>query len=848
MKLMSKVVFNGLSSTEALARLKTNGYNELPSQKKRGILSTIWSVVTEPMLLLLISAGLVYLLIGDRNDALMLLGGALVIVGITLFQERKTENALEELKKLSNPKTYVIRNGVRQNIYSREVVVGDHILLREGDRVPADAMVMEQINLSADESILTGESFQVRKSASDKELEISKPGGDDLPFVFSGTMITQGRGIAQVVRTGVHTEIGKIGKSLSSIHDEDTLLKKETAKIVKAFALVGLSLCVLLALFIGVTRGDWTMALLSGLTLGMSMIPEEFSVVMLVFMTIGALRMSKRKVLTRHTASIETLGATNVLCVDKTGTLTMNRMKLTGLMTDGEFIKLSDKRKVNLNEKYHKLLEYSVLASHDDKFDPIEKEIFSRGIELFGSHDHIHETWELVKEYPLTGDLLAVSNVWKSRSMDHYVVATKGAPEAIIELCDLGATEKKSLHEMILEMSNNGLRIIGVAKAEYKKDELPSDQHKFKFRFIGFLGFIDPLRKSINDSIAECHRASIRVVMITGDYPGTATFIAKQIGLKNPDEYITGDELEKMNYQNLRERIKNVSVFARIVPEQKLIIVNAFKANGDVVAMTGDGVNDAPALKAAHVGIAMGKRGTDVARESADIVLLNDDFVSIVHAIRLGRRIFDNLRKSMSFIFSVHFPIAGMALIPILLNMPIVLLPAHIAFLELIIDPACSTIFEPVKEELDIMKRPPRSLKKALFDRATVIISSIEGISLLTIVFLVYIFAFINGHTEDQSRTMAFITIVLGDIFLITTNLSKTESVIKVLQKKNYAYYFIVSFTLLLLVIITTVPGPRELFHFAGLSPLSIAVSVGMALLGFFWFEGLKHIKNKNDA
>jgi len=833
---------NGLSTKTVNDRLLANGFNELPSQKKKGLIRLVLSVLSEPMLLLLVITGVIYLLIGSRNDALMLLGGALVIVFITIVQERKTENALEELKKLSNPRTYVIRNGVRQRIFSREIVVGDLIELREGDRVPADAIVTDQTNLTVDESILTGESVQVRKTASTELKEITKPGGDDLPFVYSGTLVTQGRGHAVVLKTGVKTEIGKIGVSLSEIREESTLLKKETAKLVRTFAFVGLSLCIALALVIGLTKNDWTGALLSGLTLGMSMIPEEFSVILLVFLTLGSLRLSRRKVLTRHSAAIETLGATSVLCVDKTGTLTLNKMRLVGLMANGEFILLKNSRNV-LNESFHKLLEYSVLASHNDKFDPIEKEIFSRGIKLFGSHDHIHETWKLIREYPISSKLLAISHVWKSRASDNFIVATKGAPETIIELCHVSATKKAALLSLISEMSSNGLRVIGVAKAEFKGDDLPDKQHDYNFEFVGFLGFVDPIKKSIKQSVSECHRASVRVVMITGDYPGTAKFIAKQIGLKNPDEYIDGSELERMDKRSLCERIKTVNVFARVVPAQKLIIVNALKANGDIVAMTGDGVNDAPALKSAQVGIAMGKRGTDVAREASDIVLLNDDFNSIVHGVKLGRRIFDNLRKSMSFIFSIHFPIAGIALLPALLNLPPVLFPAHIAFLELIIDPACSTVFESEKEEPYIMERPPRDLKKPLFDKKTSVLSMLQGLSLFAVVLLVYLISINTGMSEDTVRSTTFITIVFGNLMLIITNLSYTQHFVSILANKNKTLYIILFGTVAGLFFIFTIPGLRNLFHFGEIGFSNVLIAFGMSALSVAWFEGFKILK-----
>lgn len=835
----------GLTESIVRERLSKEGFNELPSQKRRSLFKIFFDVLKEPMLLLLLACGTIYMFLGERSDALMLLSFVLVVIGITFYQERKTEKALDALKSLSNPKALVIRDGVKLEIFSREIVREDLVVLQEGDRIPADSAILEETNLTIDESLLTGESVPVRKTIWNGKETIGVPGGENLPFVFSGTMVTQGRAIAVVLRTGINTEIGKIGKSLSVIQDEDTLLQKETARLVKTFALVGVVLCLLVVVLIGVIQHNWIGGLLSGLTLSMAMLPEEFGVVLLIFLTLGAWRMSKRKVLTRNKASIETLGAANVLCVDKTGTLTLNKMIFGGLMVDDSIIYTKSEGTVKLPEKYHRLLEYAILASHDDQFDPIERELFSRGKEFLGKHDHIHETWKLVKEYPLSRELMALSNVYRSRSDKSFVIASKGAPEAIIDLCHLNDKKKAEVMEKVRLMSLQGLRVLGVARSSTNKKQFPEIQHDFDFEFIGLIGFLDPVRKSVTASLKECYNAGIRVIMVTGDYPGTAQYVARQIGLENPDEFITGDDLRKMDHLTLRERIRTVNVFARVIPEQKLNIVNALKANGLIVAMTGDGVNDAPALKSAHIGIAMGEKGTDVARESADIVLLNDDFSSIVQAVKLGRRIFDNLRKSMAFIFSVHLPIAGMSLLPIIFNLPPVLLPAHIAFLELIIDPACSTVFESEKEERDVMNRPPRSLKKPLFDKETFTLSLLQGLSLLMVVLVVFVLSLNEGMTETQSRSMAFITIVSGNLMLIITNLSFTTHFVNILKNRNVALYAVLAGTIVCLGLVLFIPGLRSLFHFGSLSLLNIMLAVGMSSISIIWFEGFKALKNR---
>jgi len=839
----------GLSESEATKRLREEGYNELPSQGKQNILVIFLHVIFEPMLLLLLGAGLIYILLGEKQDAIMLLIFVFVVVGITFYQERKTERALEALKNLSSPRALVIRDGQQKRIPGREVVRDDFIILREGDRVPADAMVIFSSNLLVDESLLTGESLAVRKSEWDGVTSFIQPGGDDLPFVYSGTLIVQGHGISRVTGVGSHTEMGKIGKALQKITPEETLLKKETARLVKNFAIAGLILCSIVIIVYGITRGDWITGFLAGLSLSMAILPEEFPVVLMIFLSLGAWRMSKRHVLTRNTAAIEMLGAATVLCVDKTGTLTMNKMLLSSLFAKDNSFDLEKNGTKPLPETFHDLLEFGFLASQKDPFDPIEKEIKNTTEKFLSNTEHVHENWKLVREYPLSKHLLALSNVWESADRRKHVIAAKGAPEAIADLCHFSKEQTKELHVYVKQMTDKGLRVLGVAKSSFPEESLPDKQHDFEFEFVGLLGFVDPVRTEVAPSLKECYTAGMRLIMITGDYPGTAQHIGRQIGLKNPEDFITGPELTVMSREELQEKIKTVNIFARVVPEQKLAIVDALKANGEIVAMTGDGVNDAPALKSSHIGIAMGERGTDVARESSAIVLLNDDFSSIVQAVRLGRRIFDNLRKSISYIFSVHVPIAGMALIPILMGFPLVLLPAHIAFLELIIDPACSTVFEAEAEEKNIMDRPPRNLKERLFGRKNFLYSFIQGLSVLIAVIFVFLW-FYNGTpaNEDQARTLSFATLVIANIMLIVVNLSGSRSIIKTFNSKNKALWFVVAGALLSLVLILLVPLLRDLFHFSPipLTDFLIAALVGVACVS--WFKLFDIGKKKKHA
>ena len=831
---------SGLSGSEVTKILNENGYNEIISQSKKNIFVMLWKVVSEPMLLLLIGCGAIYLFMGEARDAIMLLFSVFVIIGITFVQERKTEKTLEALKNLSSPRALVIREGKQIRIAGREVVVGDIVIIREGDRVPADAVILSCENLSVDESLLTGESMPVRKIEGEEGLMQTRPGGDDLPFIYSGSLVVSGRGVAKVYSTGQKTEMGKIGKSLDSIKDEDTLLHKETAKIVSYVATVGFILCGAVVLFYIFVKGNLIQGLLSGLTLSMAILPEEFPIVLIVFLTLGAWRISKRKVLTRRSAAIETLGAATVLCTDKTGTLTLNKMELTSLYSKGSFYEVSNFASTDLPEKFHELLEFGMLASQKDPFDPIEKELNQIGNLYLKNTSHLHENWNLVKEYPLSKELLAVSHVWQSPNKDDFIIAAKGAPEAIIELCHLNSREKSEILKRVAGMSEKGLRVLGGARAVFSKKELPDEQDDFKFEFVGLYGFIDPVRSTAPGAVSEAYAAGMRVIVITGDFPGTAQYVAKKIGIENPEIYLTGEELEKMDEKELSEKIKTVNIFARIVPEQKLMIVNALKANGEIVAMTGDGVNDAPALKAAHIGIAMGERGTDVAREAASLVLLNDDFSSIVAAVRLGRRIYDNLRRAMGYILAVHVPIAGMSLLPLAFGLPVVLFPAHIVFFELIIDPACSTVFESEDEESEIMRRPPRNLLQPMLSPKIVLINLLQGAGVLLVTFAMYFLVINSGKGELEARSFAFTAMVLGNILMIVINLSWTKNIFQILLSANRALLIAFMGTILCLLAVIYIPFLSSLFHLGVLHFDDFLLISVVVIASLAWFEILK--------
>ena len=841
----------GLGDQDARAQLQREGPNELPAQTKRNLWTIGFEVAREPMFLMLVAAGTLYLLMGEPADALMLLGFVFMVMAITIIQERRTERALDALRDLSSPRALVIRDGLHQRIAGRDVVRGDLVVLSEGDRVPADGLLRRGINLSTDESLLTGESVPVRKSATNGHLALDQPGGDDLSSVFSGTLVTAGQGIAEIVATGPRTELGKIGRALDQVESEATLLQKETRHLVRTFAIAGLIGCVVVVLAFAATRGGgaavWKQGLLAGIAMAMATLPEEFPVVLTVFLALGAWRISRRHVLTRRMPAVEMLGAATVLCVDKTGTLTQNQMTLRHLAAHGSDIDLTTLRD-ELPDEMHNLLAIAILASSRDPFDPMERALHTAGDRWLRDTEQLHSGWSLEREYPLAPGLLAVSHAWSTESDAGIVVASKGAPEAIADLCHLRAEQAESLSRDVAALASQGLRVLGVARGVTPRESLPEEQHGLALEFLGLLGLEDPLRPTVPAAVAECAAAGVRVVMITGDYPATAQSIARQAGLADCETVISGSELDRMSDVELARRIPGTQIFARVVPEQKLRIVNALKANREVVAMTGDGVNDAPALKAAHIGIAMGNRGTDVARESASLVLLDDDFSSIVAAIGLGRRIFDNIKKAVAFILAVHVPIAGLSMVPVFFaDWPLLLLPVHIVFLELIIDPSCSLIFEAEEPEADVMKRPPRRPGERLFSMRTIGMAVMQGLSALVVCLGVFLLARAD-HSEDAARALTFATLVVAFIVIILVNRSWTRSAFAMLRVQNAALHWVVGGACAFLAAVLLIPFAQRMFHFAPLHPRDLGLSLGAGLLCVLWFEVVKFTTRRRRA
>jgi Ca2+-transporting ATPase len=821
----------GLTEREAAARLQAEGPNALAQEAPRGILATAREVLAEPMILLLLAGGGLYLALGDRAEAVALLISVVVVVGIELVQERKTERAVAALRDLSSPRALVVREGARRRIPSREVVRGDVVVLAEGDRVPADGVLLETAHLEVDESLLTGEAVPVRKRVVAPPPPDARPGGDDQPFVYMGTLVVRGHALAEVRRTGAATEMGRVGAVLAGMEVGRTPLQQEVRRIVRVVAIVGLGLCVALAVLYGATRGNWLQGILAGIALAMGVLPEEFPVVLTLFMALGAWRISQSSVLTRRLPAVEALGGATVLCSDKTGTLTENRMRVARLWAPGASPAGGGPVPAPLRD----VLELAVLASQPHATDPMDRALRELAdAELPGRHGG----WALVREYPLSRELLAVCHLWRPPGGEP-LVAAKGAPEAIAGLCHLAPEALAELRDRAAELTGEGLRVLGVARAAVP-GEPPASPRGLAFELAGLVAFADPVRAGVPGAVAECARAGVRVVMITGDAPGTAEAVAGRIGLARGPGAVTGKDLDALGEDELRVRLRDVAVFARTVPEHKLRLVHAFRARGEVVAMTGDGVNDAPALKAAHIGIAMGGRGTDVAREAAALVLTDDDFTSIVAAVRVGRRIYDNLRRALAYVVAVHVPVAALSLLPVVLGWPLILFPIHIVFLELIVDPACSLAFEAEPEEPGIMERPPRPAGAALFDRRLLVTALLQGATLLVASLVTFRLGLSHTGSDASGRALAFATLVAGNVALILVNRSWRRTLLATLATRNWPAWAVVVGATVTLAVVLEVPFFVRLFRFGPVSADDLAVAVAAGVLSLSWFELVK--------
>ena len=827
----------GLTSTKAKELQEQFGKNELTPEKNESFIHKILEVLSEPMFLLLIIAAVVYFILGEPRDGAIMLVFVLGIISIDVIQEWKTDKTLKALKDLSAPHIKVIRDGEEKIINSTDLVPGDLMLVAEGVKIPADGEIVMCSDLCVDESSLTGEAEGVWK-VTVKNADSDHKDYWRKDYCYAGTLVTQGSATILVDKIGAATEYGKIGMNVASAPESPTPLQKQTGKLIKLCAGIA---AVLFALVGGITylnipdhifKDRIIESILSGITLAMAMIPEEIPVILTVFLSMGAWRLAKKQSLVRKLPSVETLGAVSVLCVDKTGTITMNQMTVRDTWS--------------INNDTNKLCEIMGMGCETDAYDPMEKAMLSYCESLHLSKNYLF-SGELITEYPFTNETKMMGHVWKRQ--DSIIIAAKGSPERILTLCSLSSDERKLAEEKIVEMSQKGLRVIAVA--EMKADDLksvPSSLLDCNLQLCGMVGLADPPRESVKEDIKNCTKAGVRVVMITGDNGITASSIAKQIGMPNSDKIITGDELNQMSDDELREKIRDVSIFSRVVPDHKMRIVKAFKENGEVVAMIGDGVNDAPALKYADIGIAMGKRGSEVSREAADLILLDDNFSTIVDTIKDGRRIYDNIRKAVGYVFTIHIPIAFASLFAPLLGINpawLMLLPLHVVLLELVIDPTCSIVLERQPAEKDIMERAPRNPNEKLLTVKTLTKSILQGLVIFAASFGTY-FTILqnNAETATVARTMGLAIILLSNVLLVQVNSSNSDFAFRsfIRQIKDKVMWAVSIGTIMGLLVMLYSP----LNTFIKLAPLSVKqllLVCGISFIAVMWYELVKLVK-----
>jgi Ca2+-transporting ATPase len=836
---MDMLARDGLSQAEAELRLASVGPNELPASTGRGIVRIALETMREPMFLLLIAAAALYLVLGDLGEGLFLMGGALATIGLVVLQEARSEKALAALRDLSQPHARVIRDGAERSVPARELVPGDVVLIGEGERLPADGILTAGDVLSIDESAMTGESAPVSKRPvrPDETPDTEAPPGSDLgPNLFSGTLIVRGQAVALVSRTGPRTALGKIGVSLAAIVHEPTPLQKTAGRLVTWLGAFALVFCAIVAIAYGLLRGEWVNGALAGITVAIALIPEEFPMVLAVFLALGAWRLATHQVLVRRSAVIEALGGATVLCVDKTGTLTENQMQVARLWTDGadEAVTANE----SLTEPARALLVIAALASAVRPVDPMDKAV--RSLLEFVCPGTAPTAEEPERAWPLRPGLMAVVQAWPQANNDRLAGA-KGAPEAIFRLCKLSGAEAERLTAVVGAYAEQGLRVLGVASSRVR-GMFPDDPEMAPFEFAGLLGFLDPIRKDVPAALKEAQTAGVSVVMITGDHPATALAIARTAGIDTSGGVLLGSELAALSPGELAARLRSVRVFARIIPAQKLLIVQGLKAAGEVVAMTGDGVNDAPALESAHIGIAMGKKGTDVAREAADLVLMDDSFASIVGGVRLGRRIFVNLRKALIYVTAIHVPIAGLALIPIVLGLPQLLFPMHVVFLELIIDPVCAMVFEAEPGGAGAMKRPPRRRDEALFGPAQMALALLQGAGVLAGVFSIYIWS-LGHYPEAEARGAAFLALVVGNLVLALADASSTGG--RLFASHRKIYWIIAGAAGTILTLVLSVPFLASLFRVIPPDLPLLCLALAVAGLSGGWFGVARSLRGR---
>jgi Ca2+-transporting ATPase len=823
----------GLSNEEVVQSRKKNGSNSLEHQDKNHFLFSLIEMVKEPMFLLLLLATSIYFITGDYGDGIFMVVAIVLVSTISLYQESRSRNAIELLKKLSQPKSKVIRNGEVIEIPSEEIVLGDFIQIEEGSFAPADAIILQSNDFSVNESILTGESLAVLK---DKDSKINQ--------VFQGTIVASGLAICEVIAIGNQTQLGKIGKSLESILEEKTPLQVQISDFVKKMSIVGLVIFAIVWAINYFNSGQFLDSLLKALTLAMSIIPEEIPVAFTTFIALGAWRLMKMGVIVKQTKTVETLGSATVICTDKTGTITENKMSLAQLYL------LSSNKIVNPKDQFDddekELLTISMWASEPIPFDGMEialHEAYSK-LEI----EDERPDFKLVHEYPLGGKPPMMTHVFENQK-GNRIIAAKGAPEALIACSNLSTAEIQQINDTIESMSKEGFRVLGVGISEFTGNDYPKTQQEFTFTFKGLVAFYDPPKENIKTVFDTFYNAGIQVKIVTGDNATTTSTIAKQVGFRNPENTLNGDELMKMSEDELKIKVMQTTIFTRMFPEAKLKIIKALKANNQIVAMTGDGVNDGPALKSAHIGIAMGKKGTEIAKQAANLILVEDDLAKMTDAIAMGRKIYANLKKAIQYIISIHIPIIMIVFIPLVLGWiyPNIFSPVHIIFLEIIMGPTCSIIYENEPMEPNLMSQKPRPFTTTFFNLKEITISIIQGLVITLGLLFVYQYCVRENCTENVTRATIFLTLIASNIFLTLANRSFYYSIFTTLQYKNNLVLIIIGITVLITSLLLLVPVFSQFFMFGTVSISLIGMSILVGFISVMWVEIFKWFKRRNQ-
>lgn len=814
--------YKGLSDQEVIANRKSFGLNVIGDKAKSPIWGILFEILKEPLFIILIAASTIYFILGETTEGIIMLVAIGLVSGISIFQENKSRNAVNALKKLSSPQAKVYRNSEIIAIPTEDLVVKDLILVEDGDLVPADANIIESHDFSVNESLLTGESLSVAKD------ELSES-----PVIFQGTMVDSGNCVAEITAVGKNSALGKIGTSLGDIDETKTPLQIQIKSFVRSMVILGGIAFFLVWGINYLNSHDLLNALLHGLTLAMSVLPEEIPVAFSTFMALGAYRLYKNKVISRSPYTVETLGTASVICTDKTGTLTENRMELRALY-DFTSDSLTDFTKDK--PAFNPTIDHAVWASEILPFDPMEKSIHAFYEKLAPKDER--KSAKMLHEYPLGGKPPMMTHIFQKENGEK-IIAVKGSVEAVMKKSNLSGGDTEKILAQTEGLTSKGYRVLAVGRADSSIEKFPKTQQEFDFEFLGLVAFYDPPKKNIEEVLKTFYKAGIKVKMITGDYAQTASAIASQIGLKSAGKVLTGDEVMALDDAGLQEKVRGTDIFARMFPEAKLKIVEALKQIGEIVAMTGDGVNDGPALKASHIGIAMGKRGSEVAKSAAALVLMDDDLGHMTEAVALGRRIYENLKKAIQYIISIHIPIILVVLLPLVLSWEFTLIftPIHVIFLELIMGPTCSIVFENEPIEPNSMNNPPRNMAQTFFSWGELSLSVVQGLMITATSLGLGYYLMVSGETNETVRTIIFSTLVLSNVFLTLVNRSFYYSILKTVRYPNKLIPLILGISLLLLVLILIVPSIQSVFGFEAVRVELLGMALTGSFLGVFWIE-----------